>query len=92
MTNELFRERDTFSPTGENCQLTALAVDSILTSDLRSDRDWNVYERLFDSRCNDGGGGGDGGNCAEMTIESYFQYSLPSTFPFSFLDRDWHLK
>jgi hypothetical protein len=56
------RDRDTFTSSGiVNCQLTALTADSILNGDLKPDRGWDVYERLFNGRCIDDGNGNGGG-------------------------------
>ena len=43
-----------------NCQLTALDVDQVLSTDISPDSAWNIYEREFSSTCNDGGNNGGG--------------------------------
>ena len=43
------------SSSTSNCQLTALHVEDILSTDLNSNNAWNVYEK---KDCGDGGGSG----------------------------------
>ena len=52
------------SSSAVNCQLTALDVDQTLSTDITTDSAWNIYEREFNSACDDdinGGNGGGGG-------------------------------
>ena len=51
------------SSSAVNCQLTALDVDQTLSTDITTDSAWNIYEREFNSACDDdiNGGGGGGG-------------------------------
>jgi hypothetical protein len=53
------------SGSSDNCQLSSLSASSILSQDLTSDRDWNIYEKLFgDGGCDTLGGGSGGGGGA----------------------------
>ena len=86
------------SDSSDNCQLSSLSVTSILSRDITTNPDWDIFERLYGSRCgndNTGGAGSNGGGVVQQGKNGPLVHTLDST-PFvitvsSFLEVSWTL-